>query len=112
MVSSLAQVFAILNQMREGGSSRGTPSAARPPCCSTPSLHVRCGRVRARVHDYDGVPVHVVDPEHLVALALEAGGARRRERAWLLVESGAVDRVRLRDLLARYGIDAVVPDDV
>jgi len=66
----------------------------------------------ARVHDYDGVPVHVVDPEHLVALALQAGGARRRERAWLLVESGAVDRARLRDLLTRHGIDAVVPDDV
>ena len=30
----------------------------------------------ARVHDYGGVPVRVVDPEHLVALALQAGGAR------------------------------------
>ena len=66
----------------------------------------------APVHDYDGVSVHVVGPEHLVALALQAGGARRRERAWLLVESGAVDRARLRHLLHRHGIDAVVPDDV
>ncbi len=65
----------------------------------------------APVHDYDGVSVHVVGPEHLVALALQAGGARRRERAWLLVESGAVDRARLRHLLHRHGIDAVVPDD-
>ena len=66
----------------------------------------------AHVHDYAGVSVHVVGPEHLVALALQAGGARRRERAWLLVESGALDRVRLRDLLRRHGIDVVVPDDV
>lgn len=35
----------------------------------------------ARLHDYDGVPVRVIDPEHLVALALQAGGRRRRERA-------------------------------
>ena len=42
----------------------------------------------ARVHDYEGVGVRVVDPEHLVALALQVGGARRRERAWLLLQSG------------------------
>ena len=30
--------------------------------------------VESRVHDYEGVLVHVVDPEHLVALALQAGG--------------------------------------
>lgn len=66
----------------------------------------------ARAHDYDGVPVRVVDPDCLVALALHAGGARRRERAWQLLESGAVDRVRLRDLLRRHRIEAVIPDDV
>ena len=66
----------------------------------------------ARIHDYDGVMVRVVDPESLAALALQAGGARRRERAWQLVESGAVDRARLRDLVARHHIDAVIPDDV
>jgi hypothetical protein len=26
------------------------------------------------MHDYEGVPVPVVDPEHLVALALQARG--------------------------------------
>jgi len=66
----------------------------------------------ARIHDYDGVTVRVVDPERLAALALQAGGARRRERAWQLVESGAVDLARLRDLVARHQIDAVIPDDV
>jgi len=41
--------------------------------------------VTARVCDYEGVPVRVVDPEHLIALALQTGGPRRRERAWQLL---------------------------
>ena len=53
----------------------------------------------ARELDYQGVGVRVVDPEHLIALALQAGGARRRERAWLQLQSGAADRSRLRALL-------------
>ena len=65
----------------------------------------------ARVHDYGGVPVRVVDPEHLVALALQAGGARRRERAWQLLETGAVDRERLRRILTTHAIAAKIPDD-
>ena len=65
----------------------------------------------ARVHDYGGVPVRVVDPEHLVALALQAGGARRRERAWQLLEAGAVDRERLRDILTMHAIAAEIPND-
>lgn len=66
----------------------------------------------ARAIDYEGVVVPVIDPEHLVALALQAGGARRRERAWQLLETGRVDRERLRVLLDRHGIDARIPDDV
>lgn len=65
----------------------------------------------ARVHDYGGVPVRVVDPEHLVALALQAGGARRRERAWQLLETGAVDRERLRRILTTHAIAAEIPGD-
>lgn len=65
----------------------------------------------ARVHDYEGVPVRVVDPEHLIALSLQAGGARRRERAWMLLQSGTVDRSRLRALLDTHGIDAEIPND-
>ena len=65
----------------------------------------------ARVHDYGGVPVRVVDPEHLVALALQAGGARRRERAWQLLEAGAVDREQLRRILAAHAIETEIPDD-
>ena len=63
-------------------------------------------------HDYEGVPVRVVDPEHLVALALQAGGARRCERAWQLLQFGRVDRERLRAMLAAHAVDAEVPDDV
>lgn len=66
----------------------------------------------ARDLDYEGMRVRVVDPEHLVALALQAGGARRRERAWQLLEAGQVDRARLRALLARHGVAAEIPDDV
>ena len=66
----------------------------------------------ARVHDYEGVPVRVVDPEHLIALALQAGGARRRERAWQLLQSGDVDRRRLRAILDQHGVPANMPDDV
>ena len=66
----------------------------------------------ARVHDYDGVPVRVVGPEHLAALALPAGGARRRERAWQLLQFGGVNRDRLRAILTRHGVAPEIPDDV
>lgn len=62
--------------------------------------------------DYEGVTVRVIDPEHLVALALQTGGPRRRERAWQLLEAGQVDRQRLRDLLHQHGIVTEIPDDV
>ena len=66
---------------------------------------------KAQVHDYEGEPVRVVDPEHLTALALQAGGPRRRERAWLLLETGLVDRKRLREMLKAHAIAARIPDD-
>ena len=65
----------------------------------------------ARVLDYDGVPVRVVDPEHLAALAFQAGGARRRERAWQLIETGGVDRNQLRTLLLAHQIKADIDDE-
>ena len=73
---------------------------------------VEAALATARVHDYEGVPVRVVDPEHLAALALQAGGARRRERAWQLLEAGVVRRERLRRILTTHAIAANVPDDV
>jgi len=64
----------------------------------------------ARTLDYDGVPVRVIDPEHLVALAFEAGGHKRRERAWQMLEVGAVNRQRLRTLLSAHGIMMEIDD--
>jgi hypothetical protein len=60
----------------------------------------------ARELDYDDTMVRVVSPEHLVALALQAGGSRRRERAAQLLEAGAVDRAALRAILERHGLEA------
>ena len=65
---------------------------------------------QARGLTYEGVPVRVVGPEHLVGLAIQAGGARRRERAHLLLESGAVDSVVLRDVLTRHGLPTEILD--
>jgi hypothetical protein len=65
----------------------------------------------ARTLDYEGVPVRVIDPEHLAALALQAGGPKRRERAWLLLETGHVNRQRLRALLATHGVPTVIDDE-
>src|SRR5215471_4554769 len=61
--------------------------------------------VSARALDYEGVTVRVIDPEHLAALAFQAGGSRRRQRAWQLLETGGADRQRLRNLLATHGIN-------
>ena len=64
----------------------------------------------ARTLDYDGVPVRVIDPEHLVALAFQAGGHKRRERAWQMIEVGAVNRELLRELLSAHGIMMEIDD--
>src|SRR5665647_691488 len=64
----------------------------------------------ARVLTYGAVSVRVVGPEHLVGLALQAGGAKRRERAYQLLESGDVDRVLLRDILTRHGLSTEILD--
>jgi hypothetical protein len=69
------------------------------------------GVASARTFEYEHVPVRVMPPEHLAALAFQAGGASRRERAWLLVESGAVDRDKLRTLLAAHGIGTNIDDE-
>ena len=65
----------------------------------------------ALTHDYESVPVRVIAPEHLVALAFQAGGSRQRERGWLLIESGKIDRTKLRELLARHQIDEDIDNE-
>lgn len=59
----------------------------------------------ARQLDYDTVPVRVTPPEHLIALAFQTGGQRRRERAFQLLETTDIDRDALEGLLSRHGIE-------
>jgi hypothetical protein len=65
---------------------------------------VEAAITEARRLDYDAVAVRVAPPEHLVALALQAGGHKRRERAFQLLETSDIDRAKLDDLLSRHGI--------
>jgi len=62
---------------------------------------------RAVTLEYEGVPVRVVKPEYLVALYLEPGARtlKRRERAAALMESGALDRAALDELLKRFRLE-------
>ena len=62
---------------------------------------------RAVTLEYEGVPVRVVRPEYLVALYLEPGARtlKRRERAAALMESSALDRAALDDLLKRFSLE-------
>lgn len=58
----------------------------------------------ARNHDYDDVTVRVCPPEHLIALALQAGGGKRRERAHQLLETADIDRALLDQIMSRHGV--------
>lgn len=58
----------------------------------------------AVAQELDGVPFRVMRPEHLCALWLQVGGAKRRERVEVLRQSGAVDEQALQTLLRKYGI--------
>lgn len=62
---------------------------------------------RAATLEYEGVPVRVVQPEYLTALYLEPGARslKRRERAAALMESDALDRTALEDVLKRFGLE-------
>jgi hypothetical protein len=55
-------------------------------------------------HDYDDVSVRVTPPEHLVALAFQTGGGKRRERAYQLLETTDLDRAKLEEILSRHKI--------
>jgi hypothetical protein len=54
--------------------------------------------------DFEGVPVRVMRPEHLIALYLEPAARTRKrlERVASLLEDAAVDRSRLDAILSRY----------
>lgn len=56
--------------------------------------------------EYDGAPVRVIRPEHLIALYLEpsARTAKRLQRVAALLEESAVDREHLDSILRRYNL--------
>ncbi len=60
----------------------------------------------AKTKDYEGVPVRVVRPEHLIALYLQPGArtAKRRERAAALLELPGLKRAELDRILDKYGL--------
>jgi hypothetical protein len=58
----------------------------------------------AETFDYQGAPIRVIRPEHLIALFLRAGGERRRERIGMLLDAESVDPDALDELLTRYNL--------
>lgn len=59
---------------------------------------------RAEARDLEGVPFRLMRPEYLAALWLKAGGAKRRERVEVLLQSGTLDPKTLDSLLQRHGV--------
>ena len=54
--------------------------------------------------DADGVPVRVMTPEHLVAIALQTGRGKDHIRILSFVESGRLDIAKLRGVLGRHNL--------
>lgn len=55
-------------------------------------------------HDYDGIPVRVISPEYLIALAFQTGGKHRQVRAEVLLEEDIIDRQKLASILLAHNI--------
>ena len=58
----------------------------------------------AREMMYEGTPTRVLRAEHLLAIALQTGRAKDRERVRLLREQASLDADYLATLLARHGL--------
>ena len=59
----------------------------------------------ARSIEYDqGILVRVVGPEHLVALAVQTGGRKRREHVARLLEVEGFNQARLIEILTRHAL--------
>ena len=56
--------------------------------------------------DVSGTPARVFTAEHLAAIALQTGRAKDKARLLLFSESGALDTVRFREILARHNLAA------
>jgi hypothetical protein len=58
----------------------------------------------AAERELDDVPVRVMRAEHLAALWLQAGGAKRRERVEIMRQAGVLDEAVLRAVMERFGV--------
>ncbi len=58
----------------------------------------------ARETDVDGERTFVLSAEHLVAIALETGRAKDRQRILQFVEAGGLNRDKLGEILKRHGL--------
>jgi hypothetical protein len=60
----------------------------------------------ARDTHYEQTPTRVLRAEHLIAIAVQTGREKDRQRVRLLTEHSAIDRVFLQAILARHGLEA------
>ena len=58
---------------------------------------------QAREVPYEDVMTRVFSPEHLVAVAVQAGRPKDRQRVQMFLDAGVLDRARLDDILKRHG---------
>ena len=63
---------------------------------------------QAREFDYQGIPVKVMSPEHLVAIMLQTGRSKDFVRVARFLEADAVDVDEVRQMLTRHGLDKEV----
>jgi hypothetical protein len=61
---------------------------------------------RARDVDYEGTSTRVLRPEHLVAICLQTGRDKDRERVRILRQQGELDLTYLAELLHRRDLEA------
>jgi hypothetical protein len=60
----------------------------------------------ARTADYEGTPTRVLRVEHLVAICIQTGREKDRDRVRVFREQAALDEAYLGELLARHLLDA------
>jgi hypothetical protein len=60
----------------------------------------------ARETMYESTSTRVLRAEHLLAIALQTGREKDRQRVRLFVEQATLDKDRLANVLARHGLKA------
>jgi hypothetical protein len=55
---------------------------------------------------YEDLTTRVFSAEHLVAIALQTGRGKDRARVQMFLDAGVLDKPRLSDILARFGLES------